>query len=59
MTEAYDEPIEAPAGQYWDIDLIAAELRDAREDWRNAHRRHAELGAEGFPSRAVIEKIMG
>ncbi len=59
MTEAYDKPIEAPAGQYWDIDLIAAELRDAREDWRNAHRRHAELGAEGFPSRAVIEKIMG
>ncbi len=58
MTEAYDEPIEAPAGQYWDIDLIGAELRDAREDWRNAHRHHVELGAEGFPSRHVIEKIM-
>jgi serine O-acetyltransferase len=58
MTDFAEEPIEAPAGQYWDIDQIAAELREAREEWRNAHRRHAELGAEGFPSRAVIEKIM-
>jgi serine O-acetyltransferase len=58
MTDAYDEPIEAPPGQYWDIDRITAELREAREDWRNTHRRHAEHGAEGFPSRHVIEKIM-
>ena len=58
MTDAYDEPIDAPAGHYWDIELIATELRDAREDWRNAHKRHAELGAAGFPSRQVIDKIM-
>lgn len=58
MTDAYDEPIEAPAGHYWDIDLITTELRDAREDWRNAHSRHAEHGAVGFPSRHVLDKIM-
>jgi serine O-acetyltransferase len=58
MTDAHDEPIEAPAGHYWDIDRIAAELRDAREDWRNAHKRHAEHGAAGFPSRHVIDTIM-
>ncbi|KQX18226.1 MULTISPECIES: serine O-acetyltransferase EpsC [unclassified Sphingomonas] len=58
MTDAYDEPIEAPAGHYWDIDLIASELRNAREDWRNAHKRHAEHGAAGFPSRHVVDKIM-
>ncbi|MES2496994.1 MAG: serine O-acetyltransferase EpsC [Pseudomonadota bacterium] len=58
MTDAYDEPIEAPAGQYWDIDLIAGELRYAREGWRNAHKRHAEHGQVGFPSRHVLDKIM-
>jgi serine O-acetyltransferase len=57
MTE-HDEAIAAPPGQYWDIDAITAELREAREEWRNAHRRHAEHGAEGFPSRHVIEKVM-
>ena len=57
MTE-HEEALAAPPGQYWDIDVIAAELREAREDWRNAHRRHAEHGAEGFPSRHVIEKVM-
>lgn len=58
MTEAYDEAIAAPPGQYWDIDAITAELRDAREDWRKAHKRHAEHGAVGFPSRHVLGKIM-
>lgn len=47
-----------PAGLYWDIDAIAAELKTARADWRAAHRRNAEHGAVGFPSRHVIEKIM-
>jgi serine O-acetyltransferase len=58
MTEAIDDPIEAPPGEYWDIERITSELRDARDEWRNAHRRHAEHGAVGFPSRHVIEKIM-
>lgn len=57
MTE-HDEALIAPTGQYWDIDLITAELQEAREEWRNAHRRHVEYGAEGFPSRHVIEKVM-
>lgn len=59
MTEAYDEAIVAPPGHYWDIDAITAGLRDAREDWRQAHKRHAEFGAVGFPSRHVLDKIMG
>lgn len=58
MTNAIDDSLDAPPGHYWDIDLIASELRDARDDWRNAHRRHAELGAVGFPSRHVLDKIM-
>jgi len=55
----HEEVIAAPPGQYWDIDAIAAELRDARDDWRRAHASHAEHGAEGFPSRYVLDKIMG
>lgn len=58
MTDAYDETIAAPPGQYWDIDAIAAELHAARNEWRGAHQRHAEYGAVGFPSRHVLEKIM-
>jgi serine O-acetyltransferase len=51
-----DSPAEP--GLYWNIDEIAAGLRDARTAWRSAHRRNAEHGAEGFPSRFVLEKIM-
>ncbi|HMI18439.1 MAG TPA: serine O-acetyltransferase EpsC [Sphingomonas sp.] len=47
-----------PTGSYWDIDEIAAGLRDARQAWRDAHRRNAEHGAVGFPSRYDLEKIM-
>lgn len=43
---------------YWDLDGIAAELRAARAEWRAAHRRHAEHGYGGFPSRLTLEKIM-
>ena len=55
---AYDLAVDAPPGQYWDIDAITAELRFAREEWRGAHKRHAEHGAVGFPSRAILDKIM-
>jgi serine O-acetyltransferase len=47
-----------PTGSYWNIDEIAAGLRDARQRWRDAHRRNAEHGAVGFPSRYDLEKIM-
>jgi len=55
---AYDLTADAPAGQYWDIDAITDELRRARVEWRSAHKRHAEHGAVGFPSRPVLDKIM-
>jgi len=58
MHESYDEPLSAPPGHYWDIEAITGELRQAREQWREAHRRHVEHGAVGFPSRHVIDKIM-
>jgi serine O-acetyltransferase len=45
-------------GNYWDIDEIAAALREARQRWRDAHHRNAEYGAVGFPSRHDLEKIM-
>src|SRR6187402_2951661 len=45
-------------GVYWDIDGISARLKDARTRWREAHRRNAEHGAVGFPSRHDLRKIM-
>jgi serine O-acetyltransferase len=53
-----DEDVALVEGQYWDIDGLAAELRLAREEWRAAHRRHAEHGDVGFPSRLRLEKII-
>jgi serine O-acetyltransferase len=50
--------IDASGGTYWDIDTLAAGLREARQAWREAHRRNAEHGATGFPSRYDLEKIM-
>ncbi len=53
-----DEEEVAPVdGQYWDIDGITLELRLARDEWRSAHRSHAEHGDVGFPSRLRLEKI--
>jgi serine O-acetyltransferase len=54
----HEEALAAPPGQYWDIDAITAQLREARDEWRQAHVRHAEYGAVGFPSRHVLDKIM-
>lgn len=44
--------------QAFDIDLLVDELREARRDWRDANRRHAEIGTRGFPSRQTIERLM-
>jgi hypothetical protein len=41
----------------WDVAEIAAGLRAARDDWRAEHRRHAEHGHVGFPSRTQLERI--
>jgi serine O-acetyltransferase len=54
-----DDDVPLVDGQYWDIAGITADLAVASADWRAAHRRHAEHGAAGFPSRAVLEKIVG
>ncbi len=43
---------------YWDVDAIAAQLGQARARWRREQKHHAEYGAEGFPSRANLTKIM-
>jgi serine O-acetyltransferase len=52
------EEDEASFSGYWNIDLISSELRTVRAEWRQAHRRNAEHGAVGFPSRNKLEKIM-
>jgi serine O-acetyltransferase len=49
---------ETIAQGYWDIDRLAAELGAVRRRWRQAQEHHAEYGAEGFPSRAELTKIM-
>ncbi|WP_298395392.1 serine O-acetyltransferase EpsC [Sphingobium sp.] len=43
---------------YWDLDQLVSELSVARSRWRQAQQHHAEYGAEGFPSRANLAKIM-
>lgn len=43
---------------YWNLDQLVADLGAARNRWRQAQRHHAEYGAEGFPSRANLTKIM-
>lgn len=43
---------------YWDIEALTAELAAARSRWRQAQQHHAEYGAEGFPSRDNLTKIM-
>lgn len=43
---------------YWDLDRLVSDLGLARTRWRDAQQHHAEYGAEGFPSRANLAKIM-
>ncbi|MFZ2997304.1 serine O-acetyltransferase EpsC [Sphingobium sp.] len=49
---------EQDSGGYWDIDQLVADLSAARTHWRREQQHHAEYGAEGFPSRANLTKIM-
>jgi len=46
------------ADGYWHLDAIVAQLSDIRRAWRAAQAHHAEYGAEGFPSRGDLGKIM-
>lgn len=43
---------------YWDIAALTSALGAARSRWRQSQQHHAEYGAEGFPSRANLAKIM-
>ncbi len=45
-------------GKYWDASSIGAELADIRHAWRGSQAHHAEYGAEGFPSRGDLAKIL-
>lgn len=45
-------------GTYWDAERISAQLSDIRFAWRAAQSHHAEYGAEGFPSRGDLAKIL-
>ena len=48
-------PVDAPC---WDAEALSAALREARDDWRRAHRRDDGREGAGFPSRARLEKIV-
>lgn len=43
---------------YWNIETIAQRLRTIRQSWRAAQSWHSEYGADGFPSRADLARIM-
>ena len=47
-----------PAAGPWDIAEVGAGLKAARLAWRAAHRRNAEIGVSGFPSRAKLALII-
>jgi serine O-acetyltransferase len=57
MSDTEDTDVDL-TGEYWDIAGIVGELSAARRRWRQGQQRHAEYGAEGFPSRANLAKIM-
>lgn len=52
------EEEEVPSGAYWRIDVLVEQLAAARLRWRTGQKHHVEYGAEGFPSRGDIGKIM-
>jgi serine O-acetyltransferase len=57
LVKAFDRAQPAKP-QPWDIDAVAGELRRARDEWRAINRNHGEHGAEGFPSRRKLAKIV-
>jgi serine O-acetyltransferase len=48
-------PVDAPD---WNLAAVTDGLRAARHAWRAAHRRHLDVGVDGFPSRARIEEAI-
>lgn len=51
--------VETEAPNHLDISGVITGLRAARDLWREAHQRHAELGTHGFPSRRALDRIVG
>jgi serine O-acetyltransferase len=51
--------VEPDAPNHLDISGVIKGLRAARDEWRAAHQRHAELGTHGFPSRRSLDRIIG
>jgi serine O-acetyltransferase len=51
--------VEPDAPNHLDISGVITGLRSARDVWRAAHQRHAELGTHGFPSRRALDRIVG
>jgi serine O-acetyltransferase len=51
--------VEPDVPNHLDISGVITGLRLARDDWRAAHQRHAELGTHGFPSRRALDRIVG
>jgi serine O-acetyltransferase len=51
--------VEPAAPHHLDISGVINGLRSARDLWRAAHQRHAELGTHGFPSRRALDRIVG
>jgi serine O-acetyltransferase len=51
--------VEPSAPNHLDISKVISGLRSARDIWRAAHQRHAELGTHGFPSRRALDRIVG
>jgi len=50
--------VENHVPSHFDIDGAVSGLRSARDRWRAAHQRHAELGTHGFPSRRALDRIV-
>lgn len=42
----------------FDLTSVISGLRTVRERWRGAHRRHAEHGSYGFPSRLNLGRVV-
>ncbi|AYJ85952.1 serine acetyltransferase [Sphingomonas paeninsulae] len=59
MTQNKLTVVEAEAPNHLDISGVIIGLRSARDEWRAAHQRHAELGTHGFPSRRSLDRIVG
>src|ERR1700712_4586697 len=50
--------VEPGAPHHLNISSVITGLRSARDEWRAAHQRHAELGTHGFPSRRALDRIV-